>query len=91
MSPRTLASTLANRTAAMRGVYAALSRRGARDGASVWFSLTRLSQDGTHAYGYYCTDGKGAPIPGTPLVKLRLNAARTAPEGFRPRPGRNAS
>lgn len=65
------------------GLYRALPRRGAHDGASSWFSVTRVA-DG-YAYGYYCSSAEGKPLDRAPLVKLRVNAARTAPEGFRPK------
>lgn len=75
---------LMRKAASMRGTYRSLPR-GEYPGAQVWFSLTRLSEDGTHAYGYYCPSSDGKPHDRAPLVKLRLNASRTAPEGFRRR------
>ena len=73
---------LAHRTESLRRVYKALPRAGANDSTHGWFRLTRLSEDGRDAYGYYCTGVAGVPIPRTPLVKLPLNARGTAPQGF---------
>ena len=70
--PRAMAVTL-------RGRY---ERRLARERDGVCFELTRVSEDGTAAYGWY-TYGDGKPIDGTPLVRIELNKARTAPDGWR--------
>ena len=68
---------LMRRTNAMRGLW---HQPGKPHGT--YFTLTRLHETQPYAYGWYC-DGKGRPIPGTPLVRLRLNAAHTAPDGYR--------
>ena len=68
---------LMRRTEAMRGLWRCPGRP-----HGTYFSLTRLSESEPYAYGWY-TDASGNPIPGTPLAKLRLNAAGTAPEGFK--------